>query len=89
MKTIFILVLVFVAHFSFSQNIEELEQKAMEVNYAYKRYIEQADSCFRLKDYKSAIIGYQSALILKCNEVYPMNKIVEIEHIFKNLSGSE
>lgn len=89
MKTTFVLVLVFVAHFSFSQNVEQLEQKVIEVNNAYQRYIEQADSCFRIKDYKSAIEGYQNALILKVNEVYPKNKIVEIELLFKHLSENE
>ncbi len=55
------------------------EKKARESNYATA--ISKADGYFRLQEYESAKAEYNNALTIMPDEIYPKNKISEIDNI--------
>ncbi|HEY4799464.1 MAG TPA: hypothetical protein VII99_10350, partial [Bacteroidia bacterium] len=58
---------------------KELEEK-------YKSAISKGDNSFKSKDYSSAKSSYTEASGIKPNEIYPKNKLEEIDRILKEAS---
>ncbi|MEI6455536.1 MAG: hypothetical protein WCO93_04550 [bacterium] len=56
---------------------------------AYNKAIAQADQSFQLLRYAEAIKGYQLALSIKPAEVYPKNRIKEIEALIARKKGEQ
>lgn len=65
-------------------NIQTAIAKAEELESSYKAKIASADSSFAKSDYQQATLVYTSALELKPTEVYPAEKIKEINKILAN-----
>ena len=60
-----------------------------ELNEKYDGLIKVADAAFSTKDYTTAKEKYKAALAVKPKEVYPQNKINEIEGILADLAKQE
>lgn len=65
------------------------EQKERELNANYDAAVKRGDDAFANKDYTAAKTGYNDALKLKPNEVYPQNKITEIDRILEEIAKEE
>jgi tetratricopeptide (TPR) repeat protein len=63
------------------------QQKDLEAS--YQRAIAQADAAFNSKTYEEAKAAYNQALSLKRNEVYPKQKITEIDGILAELANKK
>lgn len=63
------------------------DQKKIEED--YKNAIALADQAFAAKDYPKAKTNYQQASLIKVNEKYPKDKMLEIESILGGLSKKD
>ncbi|MBI9066928.1 MAG: hypothetical protein JEZ09_06525 [Salinivirgaceae bacterium] len=61
--------------------IDNLLAAGKSVEEKYKGFIKVADNAFAVKEYEISKKNYQQALSIKSNEVYPKNKINEIDRI--------
>ena len=59
-------------------------QQQMDLDKKYKAAIDKADKAFGKKDYAIAKAGYKEALGLKPEEVYPKQKLLEVEKLLAN-----
>ena len=59
-------------------------QKQMELDKNYNAAIDKADKAFATKDYVNAKAGYKDASGLKPAEVYPLQKLAEIDKLIVN-----
>ncbi|MCF8456645.1 MAG: hypothetical protein K9H62_11995, partial [Bacteroidales bacterium] len=74
------------------QILAERAQKEAEIatlNKNYEDLIAKADAEFSSGNYESSISNYQQALILKPAEIYPKERIAEIEQKLKELAEAE
>lgn len=75
MKSILFLFIVLISEINYSQTQED------ENNRKYARFIELADSCLSSENYEEALVYYENALMYNRIELYPMQKISEIDVI--------
>lgn len=64
-------------------------QKDKELNDAYNKAIAEADAAFNSKNYTNAKTLYNQALTIKNNELYPKNKIAEIDQLMAALAAKK
>lgn len=69
--------------------INDILEKLGSIEEQYANTIEFADKAFENKEYSSARDSYQRALELKPNEVYPKDKISQIDRILADLDTEE
>jgi hypothetical protein len=63
--------------------------KENEINSKYNAAIKKGDDAFGFKEYNAAKQAYKEALLIKPNEVYPKNKIDEIDKILAEIAANE
>jgi membrane protein involved in colicin uptake len=63
--------------------------KESEINAKYNAAIKKGDDAFGFKEYNAAKQAYKDALLIKPNEVYPKNKIDEIDKILAEIAANE
>jgi tetratricopeptide (TPR) repeat protein len=69
--------------------IEEILKNIADNNAAYEEVIQQADEQFSLQNWTDAATFYQQAAQLKPEEIYPPEKLLEIENILKELENKQ
>jgi tetratricopeptide (TPR) repeat protein len=62
-----------------------LKQKKIQ----YDAFVQKGDLAFTGKQYKNAINNYEKALSLMPNEIYPKDKIAQIEQLLNDLAAKE
>ncbi len=74
------------------EKIKELTQLIADIkarDEAYRKAIDMADLAFASTRYAEAMKSYQDALVIKPGEVYPSNKIKEIEGILARIAKAQ
>jgi tetratricopeptide (TPR) repeat protein len=68
---------------------EEDDRKTAALENGYKKAIATADEAFNIADYDKSILAYKSASKLKPNEIYPANRLSEIEKIKLQMASDQ
>lgn len=71
------------------QDINKILENLTTQQIAYHKAIALSDSLFAIKDYQNALINYQNASKLNPLEIYPKEKIIEINNLIKNIKINE
>lgn len=69
--------------------IKLTQDKNKQLDLDYLEFVEQADNLFKNKQYKDARDKYQSAAKLKEKEIYPVQRMKEIDRILEDLALNE
>ncbi|MBP6977203.1 MAG: hypothetical protein KBB71_02675 [Lentimicrobiaceae bacterium] len=69
--------------------INQILEEIKNIENAYTAHISAGDGLFAKKEYTDALTEYQQALALKSGELYPKNKVSEIEAILEALQAKK
>jgi tetratricopeptide (TPR) repeat protein len=69
--------------------IDNILSQIQGIETQYANQIKNADIQFQNKNFEAAKLGYENALSIKDNEVYPKTKIAEIEQILADLKAKQ
>lgn len=69
--------------------IESIMKELADVELAYQEAIHQADAKYAVQDWPSALKSYQKASSLKSEEIYPKDRIAEINNLLKGMADTE
>lgn len=70
-----------------AQSQKVKHEKAIATLHAYESSIKKADELFADKKYSESILAYEKASGIKANEIYPKNKVNEINAILARLAA--